>query len=139
MVILLTGSTAFTRSAVAENTLKERTNWRHLAIDGLIDMEASGEDKVEQRDALLHIIFHCAEELAQNDIHLFLSAPLEPLLIEEIQNELGENFSVIHVGPAADIAEMSIDHAIDSSLSSLPETCDLIEKIIKEVEEKGEE
>lgn len=134
MVILLTGSSAFTRSAVAENTLKERTNWRHLALDGLMDMEASGDDKLEQRDALLHIIFHCAEELVESKIHLFLSAPLEPLLIEEIQNELGEKFSVIHVGPASEVAKMSIDHAIDSTLSSLPETCSMIEKIIDEIE-----
>lgn len=138
MVILLTGSSAFTRGAIAENTLSERETWRHLALDGLMDMEASGEDKVEQRDALLHIIFHCAEELAENDIQLFLSAPLDPLLIEEIQNELGEKFSIIHVGPAIEAAGLSINHAIDSSLSSLPETCSMIEKIIDEIESEIE-
>jgi hypothetical protein len=94
MVILLDGASQTVRATIALQATKRHPHWQHLALESM--QGASGT--VEERALHLGLIRRCAQELAEQHLHLLLTLPAETRQTVEIATALRPDVITIHLG-----------------------------------------
>lgn len=136
MVLLLEGTTDTARAVLAESIMRDHPEWRHLAIEELVDTSplfALLEDDTQREALLVTVACQCAQELREEGLHTILSYSKAPHLLEFMRETLGEEFVAIHLGPGYEEEyALLFDHAFDTTAHSTRMIRAKIKEIIRE-------
>lgn len=124
MVILLDGTSAMGRSAIAEQVSQMMPSWKHLALEVIAE---TSPEKVGNAAQHVEIVKRCMEELAKDDLHLILSMPESPTHLSLLREGLAPHCIAIHLG---DGDEEGYDFAFDTSAASIKDIVTFLEKLI---------
>lgn len=132
MVILLDGTSALGRSAIAESVTELLPAWKHLALE--VIEESVPEGMEDMRDRHIEIVRLCALELEKDDMHLIVSMPHAHEHMQTLRNEREPKCIAIHLGEGD---EEGYDYAFDASVSSVKEIVGFLQKLILELPSKA--
>jgi hypothetical protein len=128
MVILLDGTSAMGRTAIAESMVELLPTWKHLSlevIEGAMPIESA-----EYKEQHIEIVRRCAEELEKDDLHLILSMPESRNHLEHLRAALAPRCIAVHIG---DATEDGYDYAFDSSISSINDIVTFLQHLVQSI------
>lgn len=124
MVILLDGTSAMGRSAIAEQISDMRPSWKHLALEVIAETSKNNPDDAAQH---VEIVKRCMEELAKEDLHLILSMPESPTHLSLLREGLAPHCIAVHLGEGD---EEAYDFAFDASVTSVKDIVAFLDNLI---------
>lgn len=130
MIVLIEGSSDLGRALIAQHMVRAKQNWRHMAIDDLRELTVHYHMGVGDNDTiLLRLACHLAKELQPDDIHLMISAPAAPHLVEILEEESAGECRSIHLGTHDEIGDAPFDCVLDTKTSAA-EACRVIGELL---------
>ncbi len=132
MVILLDGTSAMARTAIAESIAETLPTWKHLSlevIEGAMPEDAASPEYKEQH---IEIVRRCAEELEKDGMHLVLSLPESREHLELLRDALAPRCIAVHIGEGD---EDQYDYSFDSSVSSVKDIVTFLTHFIESIPE----
>jgi hypothetical protein len=132
MVILLDGTSAMARTAIAESIVERIPTWKHLSlevIEGAMPEDIESEDYREQH---VEIVSRCAAELEKDGLHLVLSLPESHKHLTLLRDALAPRCIAVHIGEGH---EDEYDYTFDSSISSVKDIVTFLEHLIDSIPE----
>lgn len=126
MVILLDGTSAMGRTAIAEQISALMPAWKHLSLEVIQSGTPGDSEDYQQQHA--EIVHRCAEELERDGLHLILSMPESPVHFALLRESLGNSCIAVHIGEGD---EEGYDFTFDSSVSSVKDIVGFLERLIE--------
>jgi hypothetical protein len=131
MVILLTGSSQLSRSAIANRFVKEDKQWRHLPLEELDKLQPLQDIEGRERDdVLLRIACQCALELMEQGFHLIISCEYMPAAGAIARDELKDDVLLVHIGGSNEIEDSDYPFRIDASRATVGEVYQYLQDLI---------
>lgn len=130
MILLLSGGTDIARAMLIERLLKERPQWRHIALEEfeVLPMFA-GMPTEEQLAMSVSLALACSEEMLDEDFSIVLSRADAMPILDVIQEEMeDQKITTVHIGPKE--TGEGFDHCIDTVNRSAGDVYMQLEKII---------
>lgn len=113
------------RNTIAAKAVEAHPTWKHLALEVIEEASPQGEDA----DFHLQVIKRCAEELAKENMHLFLTLPSESEQYDALALALKPDCTTVHLGEETD---GEYDYVIDPASRSVNDVTALLHVIMKE-------
>lgn len=137
MFLLLAGSTEMARALIVDEFLGQHTDWRHLALEDIQEIELDPEQMQEMEDEdifgfqnafMTMVACECAKEARSAGHHIIITCP-ESDMIEGVYSEIEEPIISVYLGEEDDAD--GFDHIIDSGQKSMVEVCELLNDIVQ--------
>jgi len=130
MLLLLAGSTETARQMITDEFLSEHADWRHLALEDIMDPEAEEEDDFGMQQTFMTMIAcECAKDVMKEGHHVIITCPTSEM-IGGVFQEFDEAPTTIYIG-APDEAD-GFDHMINASQKSMSDVSHFLSDIIQE-------
>lgn len=133
MFLLLAGSTEMARALIVDEFLGDHSDWRHLALEDIQDVEL--DEQMEDEDIfnfqmtfMTMVACECAKEAREAGHHILITCP-ESDMLEGVYSEIDEQIISVFLGNEEDAD--GFDHIIDSSSKSMVEISKILEEIIQ--------
>ena len=132
MIIALAGSTGTARELIVDSFLGNHADWRHLAIEDIIEDDAIDPEDGADMGQLFGVMVAC--EAAQGEVNegysVIITLPAH-ILIKTVLDQFEDAVCVSLGDPLSDTEEL-FEHIIDSSSQSVAATNEALEGIIAE-------
>ena len=136
MFLLLAGSTEMARALIVDEFLGGHSDWRHLALEDIQDVEVeTPDDDMDEEDIfnfqkmfMTMIACECAKEARGEGHNVIITCP-ESEMLEGVYSEIDEPIISVFLGDAEDAD--GFDHVINSAEKSMVEICGVLSDIIQ--------
>lgn len=135
MFLLLAGSTEMARALIVDEFLGAHSDWRHLALEDIQEVEVETTEGMEEEDVfgfqqafMTMVACECAKQAMSEGNHVLITCP-ENEMIEGVYSEIDDRIISVYLGPQEE--SDGFDHVIDSAEKSMVEVCGVLDEIVQ--------
>ncbi len=128
-LLLVAGSTETARQMITDEFLSEHADWRHLALEDIMNEEVEEEDDLGMQEAFMMMVAcQCAKDELEKGNHVIITCPTSEM-IGGVFQEFESLPTTVYLG-TEDEAD-GFDHIIDASEKSMSDVSKFLNQIIQ--------